>query len=353
MACRPNSRSLAVSQGKALDLDAAKVSAAMESIEAYHAEHIRHSLQFASYIEMKGRYRVVDVDQLVRCVDSHFHSNLPILWIEGRDWSTQEPVWAPYQMVHTAYAREWRFDLRCFQANSTGLASGNHILEAASHAICEVVERDAFRKWESVSQSVRETRRVDLDTIADPLCRDALDRFQRAGVAAAVWEVPSDTGLPVFECLIADRSIDPLRRVCAAGGAGCHTAREVALLRALTEAAQSRLTAIAGSRDDMLRHDYARWFDRKVLAEQSERASAAGTRGFSRAPTSSADSFRSDINWELEGVRAAGFPEVIVFDLAHQEFAIPVVRVLIPGMETRPREDPKAAGSRRSSPVDS
>src|SRR5450432_771548 len=115
MACRPNSRSLAVSQGKALDLDAAKVSAAMESIEAYHAEHIRHSLQFASYIEMKGRYRVVDVDQLVRCVDSHFHSNLPILWIEGRDWSTQEPVWAPYQMVHLAYAREWRFDLRCFQ----------------------------------------------------------------------------------------------------------------------------------------------------------------------------------------------------------------------------------------------
>jgi YcaO-like protein with predicted kinase domain len=353
MACRPNARSLAVSQGKGLDLDAAKVSAAMESIESYHAEHIRHSLQFATYTEMKGRYKVADVDQLLRSADSHFHSNLPILWIEGRDWSTQEPVWAPYQMVHLAYAREWRFDLRCFLANSTGLASGNHILEAASHAICEIVERDAFRRWETVSESMKDAHRVDLYTVEDPLCREALDRYDRAGVAVAVWEIPHASGLPVFECLIADRSIDPLRPVCAAGGAGCHTAREIALLRALTEAAQSRLTAIAGSRDDMLRHDFARWFDLEVLAEQSNKASVAGTRAFSLAPTNSTDSFGSDIDAELEGIRTAGFPQAIVFDLTHPELAIPVVRVLIPGMEILPREDGKAAGSRRQLPVNS
>src|SRR6202020_1763686 len=40
MVCRPNARSLAVSQGKGLDLTAAKVSGVMESIEGYHAEHI-------------------------------------------------------------------------------------------------------------------------------------------------------------------------------------------------------------------------------------------------------------------------------------------------------------------------
>lgn len=38
MACRPNSRSLAVSQGKGLDLDAARASAVMESVEGYRAE---------------------------------------------------------------------------------------------------------------------------------------------------------------------------------------------------------------------------------------------------------------------------------------------------------------------------
>ena len=40
MVCRPNSRSLAVAQGKGLDLDAAKASGLGESIEAYHAAWI-------------------------------------------------------------------------------------------------------------------------------------------------------------------------------------------------------------------------------------------------------------------------------------------------------------------------
>src|ERR1700722_10126568 len=42
MACRPNSRSVAVTQGKGLDLDAARASAVMESIEGYHPERILH-----------------------------------------------------------------------------------------------------------------------------------------------------------------------------------------------------------------------------------------------------------------------------------------------------------------------
>jgi ribosomal protein S12 methylthiotransferase accessory factor YcaO len=37
MVCRPNSRSLAVAQGKGLTLDAAKASGVMEAIELYHA----------------------------------------------------------------------------------------------------------------------------------------------------------------------------------------------------------------------------------------------------------------------------------------------------------------------------
>ena len=37
---------------------------------------------------------------------------------------------------------------------------------------------------------------------------------------------------------------------------GCHPSREGGLLRALTEAAQSRLTYIAGARDDCTRDDY-------------------------------------------------------------------------------------------------
>src|SRR5277367_4300329 len=103
MACRPNSRSLAVAQGKGLDLDAAKVSAAMESIEGYHAERILLPLKFASYRELGARHAVVDVEQLSRAPGSHFHPDLEILWVEGDDWLRRDKVWLPYQLVHTAY----------------------------------------------------------------------------------------------------------------------------------------------------------------------------------------------------------------------------------------------------------
>src|SRR5574342_31348 len=44
MVCRPNARSIAVSQGKGLTLDAAKASGLMEAVETFHAESITRPL---------------------------------------------------------------------------------------------------------------------------------------------------------------------------------------------------------------------------------------------------------------------------------------------------------------------
>ena len=62
-------------------------------------------------------------------------------------------------------------------------------------------------------------RRVDLATVDDADCRDALERFERAGVAVAVWDITSRVGLPAFECLIAGRDDDPLWQRAPAGTA--------------------------------------------------------------------------------------------------------------------------------------
>lgn len=48
MVCRPNARSLAVSQGKGIDIEAATVSGLMESVELYHAEHIEGGPEIAA-----------------------------------------------------------------------------------------------------------------------------------------------------------------------------------------------------------------------------------------------------------------------------------------------------------------
>src|SRR4051812_30484027 len=61
-AIRPNSRSLSVSQGKGVDLDAAKVSAMMEAIELWHAERIELGCLCASYRAMRGQERVIALE---------------------------------------------------------------------------------------------------------------------------------------------------------------------------------------------------------------------------------------------------------------------------------------------------
>jgi ribosomal protein S12 methylthiotransferase accessory factor YcaO len=43
----------------------------------------------------------------------------------------------------------------------------------------------------------------------------------------------------------------------------------------------------------------------------------------------------ADVNWELERLRQAGIERVIVVDLTRPELRVPVVRVVIPGLEAR------------------
>ena len=101
MACRPNARSLAVSPGKGLDLLAAKVSAAMEATEGWHAERVLSPLILGSINELRYTKRIVDPASLPRRAGGVLHDNLRMLWIEGRDLSSDAPVWLPFEVVHT------------------------------------------------------------------------------------------------------------------------------------------------------------------------------------------------------------------------------------------------------------
>ena len=112
--------------------------------------------------------------------------------------------------------------------------------------------------------------RLDLGTITDSSAQAILRRYRESGVAVAVWETTSDVALPCFDCLIIDRELNPLRPLPGSFGAGCHPCREVALLRALTEAAQSRLTSISGSRDDIDRAGHSRAHEWETLCELHE-----------------------------------------------------------------------------------
>src|SRR5262249_52941107 len=233
-------------------IGAAQASGLMESVELYHAERISLPLKLGSYEELRYTHRVTDLSALPRTAESRFSSDGSLLWIEGHDLLSREPVWVPYELVHTNYTIPMPTGSGCFLQSSNGLASGNHVLEAISQAVCEVVERDATTLWYLLHEQQQASTQVDLNTVDDLLCRDVLKKFENAGVSVAVWETTSDVGIPSFLCL----TVDPKHVLHSARGMGCPPARRVALLRALTEAAQSRLTYIAGSRDDLFRPEY-------------------------------------------------------------------------------------------------
>lgn len=336
MVCRPNARSVAVSQGKGLDLDAAKTSGVMEALESFHAERVDLPLRLASALDMRFS-GVVDVARLPRLSASPFHPGLRILWAQGVNLFDGKPTWVPFELVHTCYTLPLPTGSGCFSMSSNGLASGNHALEAIAHGLSEVIERDANALFHARGARGRETSRLDLATVDDPPCRGVLDAFDRAGVAVAVWDTTTDIGVASYLCSVVDRAPDRLRPLPPSTGSGAHPAREIALLRALTEAAQARLTLISGARDELSRLQYERITNLdavlRTLDHARETSVSHPLRSFRDAPSRDAETFDEDVAGMLDRLATAGVDQAIVVDLTKREFGVPVVRVIVPGLE--------------------
>jgi len=344
MVCRPNARSVAVSQGKGLDLDAAKTSGVMEALESFHAERADLPLRLASSLDMRFS-GTADVARLPRLSASPYHPALRILWAQGTDLFEGKPTWVPFELVHTCYTLPLPTGSGCFSMSSNGLASGNHPLEAIAHGLSEVIERDANAVFHARGAQGRERSRLDLSTVDDAPCRAVLDAFDRAGIAVAVWETTTDIGVASYLCSIVDRAPDRLRPLPPSTGSGCHPAREIALLRALTEAAQARLTLISGARDELSHLQYERitnldavlrtldHFRENDPATAATATSKRAYRSFHDAPTHAAETFDEDVGWMLDRLSIAGIEQAIVVDLTKREIGVPVVRVIVPGLE--------------------
>jgi ribosomal protein S12 methylthiotransferase accessory factor len=331
-AIRPNSRSLSVSQGKGLTLDAAKASAVMETIESYHAERLRMRMLYGSYEDLCRTAKIVDTTDLPRTSTMPYHESQPMVWVEGYDLISEDVYWLPYELSHTRFTIPRMVGSGCFPASSNGLASGNHHQEATSHGICEVIERDSTTLWYMLSQEQKDQTRVDPATVTDRGCCEVLDLLEQAKIDVAFWETTTDIGVPSFLCQINERNRH--EELFPSAGMGCHPDRGIALLRAVTEAVQSRVTYIAGSRDDMHRKEYRAMMNPMIQEQQRfMNQSGAATRAFTDVPTFWGETFNDDLRWIRERLMAVGIQHILVVDLTLSELAIPVVKVTIPGLE--------------------
>lgn len=314
---------VSVYNGKGATPVEARVSAIMEGIERYSAEVPPGEDLFIDRYPCAGE-GLSALDPSLLILPRNADPLMPIPWVEGYDIAADDRVLVPASAVFHPLPERYP---RLFRTSTNGLASGNTLEEAVFHALMEVIERDA---WSLAEVSRRTGPRVT--AIDEPLPRDLLSRFSAAEVEVFVKDITSDLGIPTFAAVSDDLQLrDPSLLTI---GMGTHTSAGIALLRALTEVAQSRLTQIHGAREDTPTADVRKrmGYDR-VRRMNKYWFDADGEEPFSRIPSYDTDDFLSDIRLTIGRLKAAGFGRVIAVDLTRPEIGVPVVRVIVPGLE--------------------
>jgi len=344
-AMRPNSRSRAVFEGKGMDRDAARASALMEAIEGWHAERVELPLRHESLAALRRAGEpVLDIRRLALYPGAVLREEAPLLWVQGHELMSGAPCWVPFECVTTNCVRSPQLP-PTFGVTTNGLASGNHLLEAIVHALCELIERDACALWQLAGGAQRKDLQLELASVRDPAARGLIERLHDAGLEVAVWEATSDIAVPAFECQLFERpETMPVAPKGLHSGQGCHLDPAVALMRALTEAVQSRAGASAGGRDDVFDYEPAVDLD-ELRVLQRALADPPPTRPFPHDARVT-DSFEGDVAVIVEALACAGIEQAAVVDLTRPDVGVPVAKVVVPGLERARDPGDNALGAR-------
>jgi len=313
---------ISVYNGKGATPAEARVSAMMEGIERYSAEVHERVLLVETCSKLASETNAVDPRDLI--VPQDANPDMAIPWVEGYDLIRREEVMVPASGVFHPMPPNYP---QLFRTNTNGLASGNVLEEAVFHGLSEVIERDA---WSLVEAAKRTGPRVT--EVEDGLAAGLIEKFAAAEVNVLIKDITSDVGVPTIAAASDDlRLKDPALLTI---GMGTHTSAQVAVLRALTEVAQSRLTQIHGAREDTTTAD----FRRQIGYDRTKRLNRhwfgdSETRPFSEIKSQDSEDFLDDINLMLKRLEEAGMDRAIVVDLTREEIGVPVVRVMVPGLE--------------------
>lgn len=344
-AIRPLAAEGAVSiyAGKGATVNQAKASAIMEAFERYSAEK-QESDEDKLFVGTMNSLEGDVVNPISLIIPNRLQSN-PIVtrleWMEAINMKTGDNVWVPANAVFHPYIT--RSASQIFKANTNGLASGNVLEEAILQALCEVIERDSWSIFEAFKNKVN----LDLSTCEDSIIIDFLTKFEDAGIEISLLDLTSDVGVCTIAAVADDVKLkDPALLTM---GIGTHLNPNIAIIRALSEVAQSRATQIHGTREDTVRADFMRkaGYERMKRINKHWFDDSGENRRFDELKDLSSNDISKDIKTILKLLDAVGCNDAYFVDLTREEIGIPVVRVIIPGMEVY-AIDSERVGSRIS-----
>ena len=345
-AIRPTAEEGAVSiyGGKGISKDHAKASAMMEGFERYSAEkQDGDETIIATVDEISDFGNHIDPVSLnlPKMFEKRDINDLSLEWTLSKDIVSGDEYYIPTNAIYHPYIHGNDVE-SLFKSNTNGLASGNILEEAILHGMLEVIERDAWSIFELTHKNYAQ---IDLDSIESEVVNDIIDKFESNGIKIKLMDFTADVKIPTIAASADDTVTKDAGLLTL--GMGSHLDPEVAILRALTEVAQSRATQINGAREDTVRADFAREagyermkrINRYYFREEDEKIK------LSDIENKSTSSIAKDIEIVKDELIANDIDKILYVDLTRPELDVSVVRVIIPEMELYAL-DPNRAGYR-------
>ncbi len=328
-AVRPGGHVLQVTNGKGESYAQAAAGALGEAAELWSAERPL-SLVNGTVAELRARFgarRVLGPAELAPGEATPGWEAARLAWRTGQDLLSGHPCLVPAHAVHCPPAGTEPLGPALVPWTSNGM--GAHAVREAAllHALLEACERDQLARALAGGFTPAEVRRRLLAPASlargAPRTADRAKRLSARGFAVHLLDVTAGLGLPTAAALLVDLERGP---VPVAAGYACRLRRDEALLAALLEAAQSRLTEIHGAREDVLHGARLAGLPLVALCDR-----ARPTRRAAALPDHGALAPRAAVRLVLSRLAAAGHRRVVVTDLAGPP-GLHVVKVLVPGL---------------------
>jgi ribosomal protein S12 methylthiotransferase accessory factor len=280
-------------------------------------------------IAKKGNYIDPKSLNLGQNLEKQDLSEFKLEWNLACDIISGEEYYVPSNAVYHPYVHEDSID-GLFKSNTNGLASGNVLDEAILHGMFEVIERDAWSIFELTHKNYAQ---IDLDTIESDVVNDTIDKFESEGIKIKLMDFTADINVPTIAAS-ADDTVSKDAGLLTLG-MGTHLDPEVAVLRALTEVAQSRATQINGAREDTVRADFAReaGYERMKRINKFYFKEEENKISLSDIENNATTSITEDIEIVKDELISNDISKILYTDLTRPELDISVVRVIIPEME--------------------
>jgi len=343
MAVRPNARTLSVSQGKGLTDAAAQASAIMEAVELAVAERLDMDFRLCAAADLaRAGEHALPLLNLLSRGETKIGETTLLAWAEGIDLLRCCPVWVPADTLSLDGSKGVTGQKSQYWRSSDGLASGNLLLEAIVHGLCERIERDASTLWLLRCDRDIFERCVSPADLQDKAVLRLAAQIADAELELRLFDITSDVDVPVFFATISPR-LDGREQhwkyFDLSSGSGCHPTAARAAIRAITEAAQSRVTSIAGARDDFDPDLYRQRLGVDLLAYPA--ASPGRARVWPKEPMPPARL----LEHMLQRLRSAGIRSVVAVPLMLGD-GFAVAKVLVPDLEHLDGDRRQRFGSR-------